>query len=198
MLPEGQVLVSDMSSSLCSKKIDWSKHGVVYAGAHKNVGPAGVTILIARKDLIGKHKKNCPVLCQWEASSKAEGTYYNTPVCWSVYMCGLNIAHMLKQGGLPAMAEQAKAKSDFLYDYIDSSDFYSNDIELRYRSRINIVFRIRSDSELEAKFITDATEHGLIDLKTRRGYPGCRASIYNAMPMDGVIALKDFMIQFKA
>jgi phosphoserine aminotransferase len=186
-----------MSSNFCSKAIDWTKYGVVYAGAQKNVGPAGVTIVIVRKDLMGKHRKDTPLLCEWEIYSKAANTFHNTPVCWSIYMCGLNIEHMLKEGGISVMADRAKEKSDFLYNYIDKSDYYSNNIQPKFRSRMNLPFRVCCNPDLEAKFLKEAKDAGFLDLGGHRSVGGCRASIYNAMPLEGVKALCDFMEAFK-
>ena len=119
-----------MSSNFCSRKIDWSKYGVVYAGAQKNVGPAGVCIVIVRRDLIGKFKNpQTPMLNDWELFNKAANTFHNTPCTWSIYMAGLNIEYMLEKGGIPAMAELAAKRSGLLYDYIHNSDgYYSNAI----------------------------------------------------------------------
>lgn len=198
-VPEGQTLVCDMSSNFCSKPIDWSKYGVVYAGAQKNVGPAGVTIVIARNDLIPGHRSDTPMLCDWEKFAGAVNTFHNTPCCWSIYMCGLNIEHMLEQGGLAKMQANAVERSQMLYNYIDSSEgYYSNKVDAKYRSRINIPFRVCEDEALEAKFLAEATQANLIDLKGHRSVGGCRASLYNAMPLAGVNALIDFMTQFKA
>lgn len=187
-----------MSSNFASRPVDWSKYGVVYAGAQKNVGPAGVCIAVIRKDLIGKFKYNGPLLCDWDSFNKAANTFHNTPCCWSIYVCGLNIDYMLKQGGLPAMQELANKRSSMLYDYIDNSDgYYSNAIQKRWRSRMNIPFRVCKDADLEAKFVKDAAAAGFLDLAGHRSVGGCRASIYNAMPIEGVQALIDFMKHFK-
>jgi len=116
VIPEGMTVVCDMSSNFCSRKVDWSKYGMVYAGAQKNVGPAGVTIVVVREDLIGKQRKDTPILCDWELFAKAPTQFYNTPCCWSIYMCGLNIAYMLEQGGIPAMKEKADVRAKILYE----------------------------------------------------------------------------------
>lgn len=197
-MPEGQILVSDMSSNFMSKPVDWSKYGVVYAGAQKNVGPAGVTFVIVRNDLIAGHRSDTPMLCDWETYSKAANTFQNTPSCWPIYMCGLNVAYMMEQGGLPAMQEKAAERSTLLYNYIDNSDgYYVNSVEAKYRSRINIPFRICANEQMEAKFLGEATAASLIDLKGHRSVGGCRASLYNAMPVEGVHALIAFMTAFK-
>jgi len=187
-----------MSSNFASRPVDWSRFGVVYAGAQKNVGPAGVCITIIRKDLIGKFKNNMPLLCDWDLFNKAANTFHNTPCCWSIYVCGLNIDYMLKLGGIPAMQELAAKRSSMLYDYIDNSDgYYSNAIQKRWRSRMNIPFRVCCNADLETKFVKDAAAKGFLDLAGHRSVGGCRASIYNAMPIEGVQALIDFMKAFK-
>ena len=197
-IPDGQVLVSDMSSNLCTRAIDWSKFGVVYAGATKNVGPAGVTFVIVRNDLIPGHRSDTPLLCDWETYSKAANTFHNTPSCWSIYICGLNLAYMLEQGGLPAMEAMAVERSTLLYNYMDSTEgYYINKIEAMYRSRINIPFRICNDEALEAKFSVEAAAAGLIGLEGHATVGACRANLYNAMPVEGVEALIAFMAEFK-
>ena len=185
-----------MSSNFCTKPIDWSKYGVVYAGAHKNVGPAGLTFVIARNDLIPGHRSDTPLLCDWETFSKASNTFQNTPSCWTIYMCGLNLAYMIEQGGIPAFQAKAVEKSTLLYNYIDGSEgYYVNNVQARYRSRINIPFRICNSEELEAKFVAEATAANLVQLKCHMGF--LRASLYNAMPVEGVRALIAFMTTFK-
>ena len=197
-VPEGQTVVCDMSSNFCSRPIDWSKYGVVYAGAQKNVGPAGLTFCIVRNDLIAGHRADTPLLCDWETFSKAANTFHNTPSCWPIYMCGLNVAYMLEQGGIPAMQAKAEERSSLLYNYIDASEgYYVNNVEARFRSRMNIPFRVCNNEDLENKFIAEATAASLIDLKGHRSVGGCRASIYNAMPVEGVHALIAFMTPFK-
>jgi len=190
-------LVCDMSSNFCSREVDWEKYGVVYAGAQKNVGPSGVTIVVIREDLIGKQRADTPILCDWEAFAKAPTQLYNTPACYPIYVCGLNIAHM-KKNGLQYYKEMAHKKSSLLYDYIDNSDgYYSNPVDKPYRSRMNIPFRVKCNEELENKFLKEAEKEGLIELKGHRSVGGCRASIYNAMPIEGVEKLVSFMKQFR-
>lgn len=197
-VPEGQILVSDMSSNFMTKAIDWSKYGVVYAGAQKNVGPSGICFTIVRNDLIPGHRADTPLLCDWETFSKAANTFHNTPSCWPIYMCGLNCAYMLEQGGIPAMKAKAEERSTLLYNYIDSSEgYYTNPVDHQYRSRINVPFRVCANADLEAKFISEATAANLTDLKGHRSVGGCRASLYNAMPIEGVHALIAFMTEFK-
>lgn len=190
-------LVCDMSSNFCSRPINWEKYGVVYAGSQKNVGPAGATITIIREDLIGHQRADTPLICDWSIFNKAPNTYHNTPVCWSIYVCGLNIAHM-KKNGLAYYQELAEKKSKLVYDFIDGSDgYYSNPVEPKYRSRMNIPFRVKKDDTLEAKFLKEAAAANLVELKGHRSVGGCRASIYNAMPYEGVEALVNFMKKFR-
>jgi phosphoserine aminotransferase len=190
-------LVSDMSSNFCTRPIDWDKYGVVYGGAQKNIGPAGVTVCVIREDLIGHQRKDTPLICDWQTFDKAPNTFHNTPVTWSIYACGLNIAHM-KKHGLAYYQEQAEKKSKMLYDYIDGSEgYYTNPVDPRYRSRMNIPFRVKKDETLENKFLKEAQAAGLIELKGHRSVGGCRASIYNAMPVEGVEALINFMKKFR-
>lgn len=192
-----QTLVVDMSSNFCTRPIDFSKYGVVYAGAQKNVGPAGVTIVIIREDLIGQACESTPSVIDWSTHVESPGGCYNTPCCWSVYMCGLNIAYM-KEKGLEKIEQEANEKSKMLYDYIDGSDgYYTNPVDLPFRSRCNIPFRVKKNEELENKFLSGATKAGLIELKGHRSVGGCRASIYNAMPKEGVQALIDYMKKFR-
>lgn len=187
-----------MSSNFCSRPIDWSHYGVVYAGAQKNLGPAGVCVAVIREDLLGKKKPETPLLCDWTTYSVAPQTFHNTPCCWSIYMAGLNLEHMLDIG-MDKIEELANTRSKMLYDFIDGSDgFYINGVAKQYRSRMNIPFRVKKDDALEAKFISEATAAGLIDLKGHRSVGGCRASIYNAMPVAGVETLIKFMTDFKA
>lgn len=188
-----------MSSNFCSKPIDWSKYDVVYAGAQKNVGPAGICITIVKTDLIGHQRKDTPLLCDWGTFAKAANTFHNTPACFPIYMCGLNIAHMIEKGGVEAMNAAAKARSELLYKFIDESGgYYTNSVQPQYRSRMNIPFRVCANDDLEAKFIKEAGEVNLIELKGHRSVGGCRASLYNAMPLEGVQALVAFMTKFQA
>ena len=187
-----------MSSNLLTKEIDWNKYDLVYAGAQKNVGPAGVTIVIVRSTLVKGHRSDTPLICDWELFSKAQNMFHNTPACFPIYMCGLNLAYIIEQGGVPAMKAMAEKRSELLYDCIDSSDgYYINQVDPKYRSRINIPFRVCFDAKLEAQFLEEAAQSGLIDLKGFRTVGGCRASLYSAMPLEGVHALVNFMNDFK-
>ena len=188
-----------MSSNFCSKPIDWEKYDVVYAGAQKNVGPAGVCIVVVKNSVLKrKSVKDIPLTSDWALFAKAANTFHNTPCCWSIYMAGLNIEYMLEIGGLAKMQELAEKRSTLLYNYIDNSDgFYSNNVRPEFRSRMNIPFRVKSDEELEKKFIAQATKENLYDLAGHRSVGGCRASLYNAMTVEGVEALIAFMKKFK-
>lgn len=198
-IPEGMTLVCDASSNFCSRPIQWEKYGVVYAGAQKNVGPAGVCIVVVRDDLIGTNmRKDTPLLFDWKAFRDAPTKFHNTPACYPIYVAGLNLAYMIKQGGLPHLEAEATRKSKLLYDFIDASEgYYSNPVDPAFRSRMNIPFRVRKDDKLETKFLAEAAKVGLIELKGHRSVGGCRASLYNAMPYEGVEALVNFMKKFK-
>lgn len=189
-----------MSSNFCSRPVDWQKFDVVYAGAQKNVGPAGVCIVVVRKTLLKTPcRKDTPLLCDWPLFDKAANTFHNTPNCWTIYMCGLNIEYMIEQGGIPAMQAKAEQRSKLLYDAIDSSEgYYHNGTLPQYRSRMNIPFRVKNNDDLEKKFAADAAKAGLMDLAGHRSVGGCRASLYNAMTIEGVQALIDFMVKFRA
>lgn len=192
-----QLLVCDMSSNFCTRPIDFNKYGVIYAGAQKNVGPAGVCITIIREDLVGNVIKETPEVCNWETHLKAPGNCYNTPCCWSIYMCGLNIEFMLEKG-LDKIEEEANKKSGMLYDYIESTDgYYTNPVDPKFRSRVNVPFRVKKDEDLEKKFLEEAAKEGMIELKGHRTVGGCRASLYNAMPIEGVETLVNFMKKFR-
>ena len=170
---------------------------MVYAGVQKNVGPAGVCIAIIREDLIGNACEDTTSMLDWKVHSDAPEKLYNTPCCWGIYMCGLNIAYMLEKG-FDKVVEEAGLKTGMLYEYIDSSDgYYSNPVDPRFRSRVNVPFRVKKDADLEKKFLEGCKEVGLIELKGHRTVGGIRASIYNAMPIEGVQALIDYMKTFK-
>jgi phosphoserine aminotransferase len=185
-----------MSSNFLSKPVDVSKFGVIYAGAQKNVGPAGVTIVIIRKDLLGKARPDTPAILDWKVM---EGSMYNTPPCWAIYVCGLVFAHALKEGGLAAAAEKASAKAASIYEIIDGSGgFYASPVDRACRSNMNVPFTIPKDGALEKSFVGEAAEEGMVQLKGHRSVGGMRASIYNAQPVAGVDALAGFMKAFAA
>ena len=188
-------LVADMSSEIFSREIDVKKFGVIYAGAQKNLAPAGVTIVIARRDLIQNPLKICPTMLKWKVQDE-NGSLYNTPPCFSIYMANLVLRNLKKHGGVKAMNETNEYKAGLLYDFIDNSAMFKNNVERKYRSIMNVPFVTLSE-ELDAKFIAEAKKAGLVSLKGHRLVGGMRASIYNAMPVEGVQALIEFMKKFE-
>jgi phosphoserine aminotransferase len=189
-------LVADMSSHILSRPLDVSKFGLIYAGAQKNIGPAGLVVVIAREDLLGSALPQTPNVLDYKAMADAD-SMINTPPTFSLYLAGLTFKWLLERGGLAAVERANIAKAKLLYGYIDGQDFYSNPIEKQDRSRMNVPFRMR-DEKLDAKFLQEAEERGLSQLKGHRSVGGMRASIYNAMPMEGVEALVGFMEEFRA
>ncbi|HBH60785.1 MAG TPA: 3-phosphoserine/phosphohydroxythreonine transaminase [Nitrospiraceae bacterium] len=188
-------LVADMSSTILSRPVDVSKYGVIYAGAQKNIGPAGLTIVIVRENLIGKVISGTPTMFSYETHSKAD-SMYNTPPTYSWYIAGLVFEWIKNKGGLKVMAEINKRKAGKLYDAIDNSNFYSNPVDPYYRSWMNIPFTL-AKPELDSKFLEEAKAAGLVTLKGHRSVGGMRASIYNAMPEAGIDALIAFMKDFE-
>ena len=188
-------LVADMSSHILSRPIDVSKFGVIYAGAQKNIGPAGLTIVIVREDLIGETIPGTPTMLDYKIHAE-NGSMYNTPPTYAIYMAGLVFKWLKAKGGLAAMEKINIQKSDLLYRYLDSTEFYYSPIARENRSRMNVPFRIKDDS-LEPAFLEKASQRGLLQLKGHKLVGGMRASIYNAMPIEGVAALVDFMKDFE-
>lgn len=188
-------LVCDMSSDIMSKPVDVSKFGMIYAGAQKNIGPAGLTIVIIREDLVGKQMAICPTMLAYETQVK-ENSLYNTPPCYAIYMAMLTLRHIKKLGGLKEIQKINEKKANLLYNYIDSSSFYTNKVEKNARSVMNVPF-FTPNEELDAKFASEAAKCGLASLKGHRLVGGMRASIYNAMPIEGVKKLIDFMKKFE-
>jgi phosphoserine aminotransferase len=188
-------LVADMSSNILSQEYDVSKFGLIYAGAQKNIGPAGLTIVIIREDLIGKALDITPTMLNYETHAK-ENSLYNTPPCYAIYMAGLVFEWLLAKGGVAAMYKENVAKANLLYDYLDKSKLFKGTVEKRSRSIMNIPF-VTGSEELDAKFISEASKRGLKTLKGHRSVGGIRASLYNAMPLEGVQALVDFMEEFE-
>ncbi len=188
-------LVADMSSTILSRPIDVSRFGLIYAGAQKNIGPAGLTIVIVREDLIGETIKNTPTMFDYATHAKAN-SMYNTPPTYSWYIAGLVFEWIKEKGGLEKMAEINRRKAEKLYAFIDSSDFYNNPVDPKCRSWMNIPFTL-ANPELDSKFLELAKEAGLVNLKGHRSVGGMRASIYNAMPEEGVDALIKFMQEFE-
>ena len=188
-------LVADMSSEILSREVDVKKFGVIYAGAQKNLAPAGVTIVIARRDLIQSPLPGCPTMLRWKVQDE-NGSLYNTPPCFSIYMATLVLRWLKKLGGVKEMNAINIYKAGLLYDFIDNSPFYTNRVEREYRSIMNIPF-VTPSAELDEKFVKEAAQCGLVSLKGHRLVGGMRASIYNAMPVEGVQALIAFMKKFE-
>ncbi len=192
----GVPLVADMSSTLLSRPIDVSKFGLIYAGAQKNIGPSGITVVIVRDDLIGRAQACTPTVLDYKAMAD-EGSMLNTPPTFGWYLAGLVFKWLKQQGGLAAIGERNRAKAERLYDYIDASGFYSNPVAKDCRSWMNVPFRLK-DAALEKAFAAEAAKAGLTNLEGHRSVGGMRASIYNAMPIEGVDALVAFMKDFAA
>ena len=188
-------IICDMSSTILSRPIDVNRFAVIYAGAEKNIGPAGLTIIIARKDLIEKGGENLPPILRYQAQAAA-GSMSNTPPTFAWYLSGLVFKWIKRQGGLQAMGEMNKRKSNLLYSAIDGSDFYANPVALAYRSWMNIPFTL-AKPELDGQFLAEAEKVGLMNLKGHRSVGGMRASIYNAVSEEAVQALVDFMAEFE-
>lgn len=193
---EGVPLVADMSSDIMSRRIDVSKFGIIFAGAQKNMGPAGVTVVIIRKDLIERVKDTLPTMLKYTTHVE-KGSSFNTPPVFAVYMVGLVAKWVKEQGGLEAIERINNVKAQNLYECIDSSDFYRGAAHEADRSKMNVTFRL-PEEELEKKFLKEAAEKNLVGLKGHRSVGGIRASIYNAMPLAGVEALIDFMTEFES
>ena len=192
--PAGVPLIADMSSDIMSRVVNVNDFGLIFAGAQKNLGPAGVTLVIIRKDLLARTPENVPTMLRYSTYVE-NGSMFNTPPTFAIYMLALTTDYLKKQGGIAEVEKVNIAKAEKLYGFLDSTDFYSTPVAKADRSRMNVVFRTPSD-EMDAKFVKEATAQGLTDLKGHRLVGGCRASIYNAMPMAGVDALIDFMKEF--
>lgn len=190
-------LVADMSSCILSEEIDVSKYGLIFAGAQKNVAPAGVTIVIVREDLLGNTPENIPTYLDYKIHAD-NGSMYNTPPCFAIYIAGEVFKKIEKEGGVAKMNAMDVAKANKLYDYIDGSKLYKCPVENKEdRSLMNIVF-VTGDTDLDKKFVEEAKAEGLVNLAGHRSIGGMRASVYNAMPMEGVDALIEFMKKFEA
>ena len=193
--PESKVpLVADMSSTILSRPIDVNKFGLIYAGAQKNIGPAGLTIVIVRKDLLGKASSITPTMMDYKTAADND-SMYNTPPTLAWYLAGLVFKWLKAQGGLEAMEVINRRKADKLYSYIDASGFYSNPVEVASRSLMNIPF-VLADASLDKAFLAGAEEAGLLNLKGHRSVGGMRASVYNAVPEEAVDALIAYMKDF--
>ena len=193
--PAGVPLVADMSSNILTKPIDVSKYGVIYAGAQKNMGPAGLTVVIVREDLLGSYPaEKYPMILDWKLMAE-KNSMYNTPPTYAIYILGLVLEWVEQMGGLKAMQVLAEKRSSMLYNYLDSQDFYVPVAQKGSRSHMNITFRTASE-ELDAKFAKESMAAGMSNLKGHRSVGGIRASIYNAMPVEGVEKLVAFMKKF--
>ena len=189
-------LVADMSSCILSEPVDVSRFGVIYAGAQKNMAPAGVTVVIVREDLLEYAKADMPTMLEWKIMAE-NGSMYNTPPCYSIYVAGLVYDWLRSIGGLDAMKALNEKKAALLYDYLDSQDYYVAPVKKGSRSMMNVTF-VTGNADLDKKFASEAAAAGLKNLKGHRSVGGMRASIYNAMPYEGVEALVAFMKKFAA
>ena len=188
-------LIADISSCILSEPIDVTKFGVLYAGAQKNVAPAGVTIVIIRKDLIGNAMDITPTMLKYDTHSE-NGSMYNTPPCYAIYIAGLTFKWIKKMGGLEKMKELNEKKAKILYDFLDNSKMFKGTVVPEDRSLMNVPF-ITGNDELDAKFVAESKKAGFVNLKGHRSVGGMRASIYNAMPIEGVEKLVEFMKKFE-
>ena len=187
-------LVADMSSCIISEPVDISKFGVIYAGAQKNMAPAGVTLVIVREDLLGDVLDYTPDMLNWQLMAEND-SMYNTPPCYAIYVAGLVYEWIESIGGLEKMKEMNEKKAGLLYDYLDSQDYYIAPVKKNSRSMMNVTF-VTGDADLDKKFASEAAKAGLKNLKGHRSVGGMRASIYNAMPYEGVAKLVEFMKEF--
>lgn len=189
-------LVSDMSSYILSERVNVKDYGIIYAGAQKNIGPAGVTIVIIRNDLIGHAQESVPTMLDYKTHAES-ASMFNTPPTYAIYIAGLVFKHLKKLGGVKEMEQINLEKAGMLYEFLDNSSLFSATVEGKDRSLMNVPF-VTGNEELDKKFVSEATKAGLVNLKGHRSVGGMRASIYNAMPMDGVRSLIAFMAKFEA
>ena len=190
-----KILVADMSSCIISEPVDVSKFGVIYAGAQKNMAPAGLTVVIVREDLLGNARPETPTMLNWQTMAEND-SMYNTPPCYAIYVAGLVYKWILGLGGLEAMQKINEEKAAILYDYLDSSELFKGCADKDSRSMMNVTF-VTGNEELDKKFCKEADAKGFKNLKGHRSVGGMRASIYNAMPTEGVKALVEFMKEFE-
>jgi phosphoserine aminotransferase len=188
-------IIADLSSTILSRPIDINQYGIIYAGAQKNIGPSGLTMAIVREDLLPAASNNIPAILDYRLAAEHD-SMYNTPPTFAWYLAGLVFKWLKQQGGVTEMATRNQRKSSLLYDFIDKSDFYHNDVDLAYRSWMNVPFFL-ADDRLNDAFLDQAEHHGLLALKGHRMVGGMRASIYNAMPIEGVQMLISFMQEFE-
>ena len=193
---KGKTLVADVSSCFLSEPVDVSKYGIIYGGVQKNIGPAGMVIVIIREDLIREDVlPETPTICQYKVQADAK-SLYNTPPCYGIYICGKVFKWLKKRGGLQAMKEYNEKKAKILYDFLDQSKLFKGTVAKEDRSLMNVPF-VTGDKDLDAEFVKEATAAGFVNLKGHRTVGGMRASIYNAMPMEGVEKLVAFMKKFE-
>ncbi len=197
-LPEtgDKPLVADMSSMILSEVTDVTKYGLIYAGAQKNIGPAGVTVVIIRDDLLARSADSLPSMLSYKVMAD-NGSMFNTPPTYGIYIAGLVFEHLLANGGVPAMQKRNEEKAALLYDYLDKSSLFKPTAEKKYRSLMNVTF-VTGSEEMDKKFVSEAKKRGIVNIKGHRSVGGMRASIYNAMPLEGVKALIDFMKDFES
>ncbi len=188
-------LVADVSSCILSRPIDVSKFGVLYAGAQKNIAPAGLTIVIVREDLLGNIKPYAPIMCDWKVQADND-SMYNTPPCYDIYIANLVFKWLLKKGGLKEMEKINNEKAKMLYDYLDNSKLFKGTAKKESRSIMNVCFNT-GNADIDKAFIEEASKNGLVNLKGHKVAGGMRASIYNAMPIEGVKKLVSFMKEFE-
>jgi len=196
---KGKLLVCDFSSNFMSKHIDWEKHALVYAGAQKNIGPSGNTVVIVREDLLGSPCPECPTAMDYKVQGDA-GSMYNTPACYPIYMMGLYLKYMKENGGIDHFDKLADQRSKMLYELIDNSGgFYTGPVDVNCRSRVNVPFLVKGDdADLTKKFLAGTEAEGLAALAGHRSVGGCRASLYNALPVEAVARLCVYMKKFQA
>ncbi len=190
-----KTVVADLSSTILSRPIDISRYGVIYAGAQKNIGPAGLTVVVVREDLTGKARQELPSILDYQVLSDND-SMFNTPPTFAWYLSGLVFKWLKEQGGVVELAKRNRAKADLLYGVIENSDLYRNEVASANRSRMKVPFQL-ADAALDELFLAESFRAGLHALKGHRAVGGMRASIYNAMPLEGVKALTDFMVDFE-
>jgi phosphoserine aminotransferase len=200
LIPKDQPVVGDFSSNIGTTPVPWDKFSCVFFGAQKNMGPAGCTVIILKDDLLGHADKDVPILCDWDLHEKSPDTYYNTPAVFPMYVTGINVSYMNQMGGVDYYTRLAAQRSQLLWECIDSSNgyYHSKITDKAYRSRVNAIFRIAGGrKELEEKFISEAKKVGIVQIKAHVANPAIRISMYNAMPIEGVIHLCAFMRNFQ-
>ncbi len=188
-------LVADLSSMILSQVMDVREYGFIYAGAQKNIGPAGVTVVIIRDDLVERSPESLAKMLSYKVMAES-GSMHNTPPTFAVYIAGLVFEHLLKNGGVAAMQKHNEKKAAMLYDYLDSSSLFKGTADKEYRSLMNVTF-VTGDADLDKKFVSEAKQAGIVNIKGHRSVGGMRASIYNAMPLEGIDTLIEFMKEFE-